>query len=164
MKYTLILGSLLASCLLTGCGNDWHAETYPATGKITVNGAAASGAVVTLHAVNRKVDVRNSRPYGIADEQGNFSLKTYEADDGAPVGEYDVTVTWPVDVTKMDLAMIDQLDGKFDRPTESQWKVNITEGDNAIASIDITGVTLKQKRQGSRSRSLPRGPEQGSEK
>ena len=163
MKYASMLGPVLVTCFLTGCGDDWHAETHPATGTVSVNGEPASGAVVTLYPVNQKVDVRNSRPYAIANEQGNFTLKTYEAGDGAPVGEYDVTITWPVDVTKMELAMTDQLDGQFDRPEESQWKVNISEGDNVIPSIDITGVKLKQKRQANRARRLPRGPEQGGE-
>lgn len=161
MKIVSILGIALSLCVIAGCGNDWQAPTHPASGKVTVNGTPANGAVITLHAVNQKVDIRNSRPYGIADARGTFNLRTYEAGDGAPVGEYDVTVTWPLDVTKMELAMVDQLDGKFARPAQSQWKVNITDGENIIPNIDITNVKLKTKNQSSAQRRLPRGPEMG---
>ncbi|WP_153557427.1 hypothetical protein [Roseimaritima sediminicola] len=161
MNYALMLSSALAVCLLTGCSDDWRAETYPATGRVTVNGQAASGAVVTLHPVGEKVDERNSRPYAIVGEDGSFTLETYESGDGAPVGEYDLTITWPVDTSKMELAMLDRLDGKFARPEQSQWKVNITEGENEIPSIEISGVRLIDKQRAAQRRRVPRGPEQG---
>lgn len=159
MKLLISVGLILVACVCVGCREGWQAATYPARGMVTVNGTAANGAVVTLYPIGGKVDVRNSRPWAIADQEGRFELQTYEAGDGAPIGEYNVTVTWPLDVTKMDLAMIDQLDSQFARPEQSLWKVEIEEGENSLPTIAIDGVKLQTKVQNAKSRRIPRGPE-----
>lgn len=153
-----VFAVLLASVCLAGCDEDWHAATHPVSGKVTVNGAAASGAVVTLYPLGEKIDVRNSRPWAITAPNGSFQLQTYEAGDGAPTGDYDITVTWPLDVKKMELAMVDQLDGQFSRPEKSLWTAHVHEGDNELPPIDITGVKLKTKAESARRRALPHGP------
>jgi hypothetical protein len=160
MFFKLCLGTVACLCLV-GCSEGWQAETHPASGIVTVNGEPASGAVVTLYPKGEKVDVRNSRPWAIAAPDGSFQLQTYEPGDGAPTGTYDVTVTWPLDVTKMDLAMIDQLDGAFSRPEKSLWEVEIQAGDNQLAHVEIEGVKLKSETKSTKPRGLPRGPEMG---
>lgn len=157
MNKVLALSFVMFACLCTGCGENWQAKTYPASGTVIVNGTPAGGAVVKLYPVSGKVDDRNSRPWAITDSNGAFQLKTYQAGDGAPLGEYDITVTWPVDLNDMQLAMVDQLDKQFSTPQKSQWKATIAEGDNVIAPIEISGVKLKSAKQASRR--LPRGPE-----
>jgi len=128
-----------------GCGEDWQAETHPVTGKVTVNGKAPEGAVVTLYPVGEKVDKRNSKPWGIVDGDGVFDLQTYEKADGAPVGEYVVTIKWPWDVNDMSQAMTDRLGKAYSNPDKSKWPVTIEEGENILDPIEITGAKVEMK-------------------
>lgn len=145
----------LACLVCLGCGQDWHAETYPATGRVTINGQPAEGAVVTLHPTGQKVDQRNSKPWGIVQEDGRVTLKTYEKGDGAPASQYNVTIKWPEDLSKPSTAMTDRLGGRFSRPERSQWTVTIEEGENELEPIEITGAKVQKKRHSSPGKAPP---------
>lgn len=128
----------------TGCSTDnWQAKTYAASGRISINGQPPAGAVVTLHSVKRKVDQRGSNPWGIVRDDGTFSLSTYEQEDGAPPGEYAVTVRWPEDVTDMAAAMLDRLGGAYSNEERSEWKVTIEPGKTELPLIEIKGAKIK---------------------
>lgn len=142
-----------------GCGEDWQAETYPAGGQITINGEPAAGAVVELHSIGEQPDERNSRPWAIVQEGGSYTLSTYEKGDGAPVGEYAATVRWPPETSQPTLA--DRLSGKYSKPAGSEWNFVITEGDNELPPIEITGVKVLSKEQASGSGKAPPGPGMG---
>src|SRR4051794_24262711 len=75
---------------LVGCAGKRKPVT-PVQGQLTVDGTPAAQAVVVFHPVEGGDDVR---PTGTVDDQGNFKLTTYAPDDGAPEGEYLVSVTW----------------------------------------------------------------------
>jgi hypothetical protein len=70
---------------------------YAVTGTVMFEGHPAEGATVVLHPVDRSITIR---PRGVVDADGSFELTTYLPGDGAPVGEYKVTIDWrkPVDV------------------------------------------------------------------
>jgi hypothetical protein len=126
---------------LLGCSDEqWKADTYPAHGTLTVNGEPAVGAVVELHSVGGQPDVRNSRPWAIVQEDGSYVLSTYESGDGAPVGDYAVTLRWPPDVGQPSLA--DRFDGAYATRSRSQWEVSISEGENPLPPITLEGVRL----------------------
>lgn len=139
----LLCGMTSLFCCL-GCGDeDWQAETYPAQGRITINGESPSGTVVELHSTGEQPDVRNSRPWAIVQEDGTYVLSTYETGDGAPVGDYKVVLRWPPDVTQPSLA--DRLGGAYSTPQRSPWMVNISEGDNELPPIELTGAKVLPK-------------------
>lgn len=79
--------------LLSGCSRDPNDPT-PVTGQVLVEGRPAVGATVSFHPV--KAAEGSPRPVGQVDAAGNFRLTTRQAGDGAPPGEYKVTVTWYV--------------------------------------------------------------------
>jgi len=143
-----------------GCGGDWKAETHPVSGRVIINGKAPQGAVVTLHAVGEKVDKRNSRPWGIVQDDGTFTLSTYERGDGAPAGEYDVTIKWPEDVTDLSKAMTDRLGGRYSQPEQSQWRVTVQEGNNVLKPIMLKNVKVDMSPGSAKGRKppLPAGP------
>lgn len=140
-----------------GCGrDDWQAKTYPASGRITVNGQSPEGAVVTLHPVGEAVDQRGSNPWGIVGADGTFSLSTYERDDGAPAGQYAVTVRWPADVTDMAAAMVDRLGGAYASKDRSQFQVTVEQQETELPPIEILGARVKSERDAqSHRRALP---------
>jgi hypothetical protein len=86
---TLLLGVLL---LNLACGG--RNSVYPVSGKVLFDGKPAEGAVVQFHPKNKsgKVVV----PVGRVGADGTFRLTSYKQDDGAPAGEYTVTVFWGV--------------------------------------------------------------------
>ena len=133
--------SVVVACVaVSGCGERWEAETHPASGRVSINGKPASGSLVQLHAVGQQPDERNSRPWGLVKDDGTFTLSTYETGDGAPVGDYMVTITWPDDPSVP--SMSDRLGFKYARPDQSRWKVTIREGRNALAPIEIADATI----------------------
>lgn len=134
---TVLIG-LGGACL--GCGSDWQAATYPAAGRVTINGEAPVGAVVELRPTGPQADERNSRPWGIVTDDGAYSLTTYETGDGAPAGEYVFTIKWPPDVSKPSFA--DRLDGAYADPLKSPWKMTVSAGNNTLSPVNITGATV----------------------
>ena len=95
--------ALFAAIAFAGCGeapkDAPQVALHPLTGIVNVNGKPASGAIVSLHA-SGKPELRVVTPHGIADEKGKFSLTTYQPEDGAPEGKYQVTVSWADKLTK----------------------------------------------------------------
>jgi hypothetical protein len=72
-------------------------SVYTVTGSVLFEGQPAEGATVVLHPEDRSITIR---PRGVVDADGSFELTTYLPGDGAPVGEYKVTIDWrkPVEV------------------------------------------------------------------
>ncbi len=91
--HRLLLGLVgLAASVLgpTGCSRSNGPTTYPVEGMVRVNGQPAASALVTFH----PIDGQSARPTCRVGDDGRFALTTREAGDGAPAGEYRVTVVW----------------------------------------------------------------------
>src|SRR5260370_12538194 len=84
---------LLISALFSAGCNTGRKPVYPVEGRVLVNGKAAPRAIVTFNPVG-DTSATAVRPVGHADETGKFTLTTYTEADGAPAGDYDVTLTW----------------------------------------------------------------------
>jgi hypothetical protein len=95
--------AVLAAIAFAGCGEPPkdvpQVALHPLTGIINVNGKPAGGAIVSLHASGMP-ELGVVTPHGITDENGKFSLTTYQPEDGAPEGKYQVTVSWADLLTK----------------------------------------------------------------
>jgi|SRR6516162_4196306 len=124
---------LLLACACSGCSR--HKPVYPVLGKIVdAQGNALAGATVIFCPVEDVGDNVN-KPAGLANEQGNFTLTTYKQNDGAPAGDYVVTVMWrtgPKDPKKPRQAPPDRLQGKFTDPSKSPLKATIVKGENSV--------------------------------
>ena len=86
--------------LVSGCGPDGPdmKPVYPVYGSVLVNDKPAEGAVVMFHPLpieSGRFEMIRSR--GTVTADGTFQLTTYNTDDGAPEGDYAVTVYWPGD-------------------------------------------------------------------
>ena len=57
-----------------------------------VEGKPAEGVQVFFHPLDAS---QRGIPRGVTDAEGRFQLRTYHDGDGAPAGEYTVTVYWP---------------------------------------------------------------------
>ncbi len=81
---------LLGSLLLSSCSGS--AALNPVKGKVLLKGQPIKGAVVTFHPKGGN-EVTAQRPAGVTGDDGTFALTT-GTKDGAPAGDYTVTVLW----------------------------------------------------------------------
>jgi hypothetical protein len=86
---------VLLAVLLAGCSDSpARKKVYPVEGKLTFNTEPMAGAMVTFHPAG-DADPRALRAQATAAADGSYKLTAYVSGDGAPAGEYVVTVYWP---------------------------------------------------------------------
>jgi hypothetical protein len=82
--------------LALGCSTSSRAKTFVAHGKVRFKkDQIPVGALVVFHPKDPKVEKQiGGKPFGKVGEDGTFTLTTYAENDGAPEGEYGVTIDW----------------------------------------------------------------------
>ena len=88
-KLRIILIAFLIT-MLSGCGGERREAVYRVRGMVLFDDRPLAEAQVVFHPV---ASTQRSL-IAITDSRGEFSLTTYEPNDGAPVGEYRVTVEY----------------------------------------------------------------------
>lgn len=125
---------------LTGCAKDnWQVETHPASGVIKINGESPENAIIILHSTTGPIDKRHSEPWAIINPDGTFKLTTYKDGDGAPKGEYAVTLYWPA-YSFVDAP--DRLSGAFNDVSKPLTTVSIAEGENKLIPIELSNIKV----------------------
>src|SRR5262249_6225487 len=89
----LLLAALVAALLLPSCGKATK-ELYPVRTKVFVDNKPVADVHIFLNPVDRSEPGRTSS-FGRTDANGEVTVSTFVAGDGAPEGEYIVTFTWP---------------------------------------------------------------------
>lgn len=124
----LFLVSLVAGC----SKSDGALPVHPVSGQVTFNGKPAAHASIIFHPQGAPEGA--PRPRAHADAQGNFTLSTYSQGDGAPLGEYAVTV---------ELRPLVKKDGEFESgpniipkqystPQTTKITTRVAEGTNTV--------------------------------
>lgn len=72
-----------------GCGGSKYPLCIPVSGKVLLNKQPVAEAQVTFHPKNGTL---TTLPMAITNEKGEFTLTTFTERDGAPEGDYVVTV------------------------------------------------------------------------
>jgi predicted small lipoprotein YifL len=105
----------LAVVALAACGGRKFPKVYPVKGKILVNGQPAKECQISFHRTSGGDPAVKVTPNGLTDQNGEFQLTSYYANDGAPEGEYVVTIEWRErsGLTKSDFDGPDQLGGAY---------------------------------------------------
>lgn len=145
-RISLLFRSLLIVTLVlatSGCKTRPGTErlpVHPVSGKLTYQGKPAVGALVVLNFVNENPITKNlTKPHGIVQADGSFKISMYEAGDGAPAGDYVVTVSLfkPGSGDDEERGELDAYGGRFLNPGTSQIKVTVKEGENILPPIDL---------------------------
>lgn len=88
---------LIAICVIAGgCSGGNEAELLPVQkvqGTLTYQGKPMDGAVVIFFP--NENGLYKGCPRAISDESGHYQLTTFNENDGAPAGDYKVTIYWP---------------------------------------------------------------------
>src|SRR5262249_42061318 len=79
------------SCL--SCSADKGQPVFPVRGKVYFEGEPARGALVVFHPMNQS-DLKTAKPRAVVEDDGSFALTTFVAKDGAPPGDYAVSIAW----------------------------------------------------------------------
>jgi hypothetical protein len=133
-----IRGSVLFTALiaLAGCGSGSSLPAkpvHPVRGKLLIAEKPPNGAFIVFIPVNENPDAPDARPRATVGENGEFQLSTYGENDGAPVGEYTVAVTWPLDGRDYE----DKLQGRYRDPGQTKLKAFIKEGQNDLPTFKL---------------------------
>lgn len=88
----LALAAILGAALVAGCGKG-RTPVYPTEGQLLIGGKPAANVFVLFHPAGA-AGPEVLRPSATTDSEGKFRLTTYEAYDGAPAGEYVVTLLY----------------------------------------------------------------------
>jgi hypothetical protein len=125
--------ALLVMMLVTGCSKEPDLlPVHPVTGQVLLDGRPAAGAFVYFHPKTGSGTFPT--PTAKADARGNFSLTTYRAEDGAPLGEYAVTVELRQVVQKQGEVELgpNVLPPKYSSPKTTSLVANVIEGANSV--------------------------------
>jgi hypothetical protein len=134
-----VLISLGIAGLLAGCsGEQGRVVVYPVNGKVTIAGEVPEGALIVLYPTEG--DRGELRPSAKVRQDGSFSLTTYQANDGAPSGQYAVTIQWNKLIKKGQdhVAGPNVIAQEYTSRDSSPWKINVAARSNELELVNIT--------------------------
>lgn len=137
----LLLMSAAAVWWVRHAGAAEQLPVFPAQGEFLFDSQPAADAVVVLYPVDRAGGQSSFfRPRGVVRADGRFRLSTYSTDDGAPAGEYAVTVTWRPHIIDGDdyRPGPNVLPERYARPETTPLRVKIGPGTNELPPLLIT--------------------------
>jgi len=123
----VLLALACLSFVLPSCGNG-RKKVYPVHGQVFAkNQEPAAGAFVIFHPVNAD-DSDPNKPSAYVEDDGSFRLTTYKEGDGAPAGEYVVTIEWKPRIKSAfdpNRHGKDRLDGRYSNVANSRIRFTI---------------------------------------
>jgi hypothetical protein len=142
---------------IAGCGSkhDDRPAAHPVAGKIFVNGTPAANARVALYPTDKPG--AHLRPHAVVEPDGSFHLTTFKTRDGAPAGEYALTVTWPGPLAKgqgEDEEGPDRLERRYADPKHPATRVCIVPETAELETIDLKPVEAKARETSRRNPSI----------
>jgi hypothetical protein len=91
---SIVLVLTVALAASSGCGDGGLVPLVPVEGQVFWRDRPVADALVMLHPRTNDPRIERMNPRGRTDAEGKFKLKTYDDNDGAPAGEYAVTIFW----------------------------------------------------------------------
>jgi hypothetical protein len=142
MRGFLVVSGLVVCLTGVGCGaDDGKLKVYPAHGKVLVKGQPAEGAKVTFYPAVPEVDGKKVPPPNATTEaNGEYHLGTYKLDDGAPAGDYKVSVVWlqaPPPNAQGIFDQKDRLGGRYANPEQSKLTAHVEKGGGEIPAFEL---------------------------
>lgn len=128
---------------MLGCGGyplpEGAKKVFVVRGELKFQGAPMDGAVVTFYTDPPTAGTSSLSPTGTADESGKYALTTYLKDDGAPEGNYRVTIYWPMktggNAAKKEIdepLPPDRLQYAYSHPKTTTLKAKVESKENTI--------------------------------
>jgi hypothetical protein len=138
-KFARLAAAALLAATAAGCGKaePEHVAVFPTKGKITFKGQPTVGATVLLYAKTPQEKVPAPRASVAPD--GTFKLSTFKTGDGAPEGEYVLTVKWykPVKNGSDVVSGPNVIPAKYTQAQSSTIVVRVAAGENSLDPIRL---------------------------
>ncbi len=122
---------------LFGCSSgEARRPTQHANGTLKIQGKAAPGATLVFHP-DQTWGKDEPKPRATVKPDGTYEVTTYEGNDGAPEGNYTVTVEWFVPNKPDDGNVTNRAPAKYGKANSSPLKVNIGKGPNNLPAFEL---------------------------
>jgi hypothetical protein len=125
---------------VAGCRSSHSTDValHPVKGTITFQGKPISGAIVSLHPKEASKSVAPN-PRASVQADGKFELSTFGQFDGAPEGDYVLTVQWfrPVNRNGDVMPGPNVLPRKYSKPATSNIDIRVASGTNELPTIQL---------------------------
>lgn len=128
--------TLALTLLPLSCRSRFRA-TYPVSGQVLYEGKPTPGARVYFSYLTAPDDPI-AKPMATVDEEGRFRLSTYRKDDGAPAGDYAVTIVWLPPGYQGPIEKANKLPARYADPATSELKVTVEPQNNELAPFSLT--------------------------
>jgi hypothetical protein len=150
----LLIAALGLACLTSAssCGKSkiqikGQLPVFPVSGQLTMGGQPMADAQLVFYPVEELPKGTSPiRPRATTDEDGTFRVSTYASEDGAPAGNYHVTVSWkgPPIGPSGEVGVVGDEDNRpekvpaaFRNPKFSRIKVEVAAGENELTPWDL---------------------------
>jgi len=137
---TLTLLAVSLPCC--SCSGSKEQPVFPVQGKVLFRGKPATGALVIFHPLNRP-ELEKGMPRAVVQDDGSFAVTTFAAKDGAPAGDYAVSITWKTTSEKIPSRkgrpkrVPTNFPEKYKNPKTSGLVVRVEETQNELRPFDI---------------------------
>jgi hypothetical protein len=131
---TLVVLTLALLCSACSSGRK---PVQPVRGQVLVDGRPAAQAQVLFYPADGAKE--EPHPTGQTDDQGYFDLTSYAKGDGAPEGNYVVTVTWfrVWQDARREVVRYNALPKRYAAPQSSQLRVTVAKGNNELNALQL---------------------------
>jgi hypothetical protein len=130
---------MLLATTAVGCAQSEPEQVavFPTIGKITFKGQPTIGAVVLLHPKTPRERV--PAPRASVKPDGTFKLSTFNTGDGAPEGDYVLTVKWykPIKYGSELISGPNVIPTKYTQAQSSDIVVRVAAGENRLDPIKL---------------------------
>lgn len=135
----LQMGVCALAFTMTGCsGKGDHLPVNHVKGTLFINDKPAPGAKVVLHPWSNPSFPPGLRPSAEVGADGSFEISTYGTGDGAPAGDYIITVSWPMPKDDpQDEFPPDRLKNAYSDPRSAKFRAQIKPGENELPPLKI---------------------------
>ena len=137
----------VCSVLIVGLLGYWYATlgpsrpvaVHPVKGRALFEGQPMSGANVVLHPSSSSKVPAELRPRGSVAADGTFALSTFDPNDGAPSGDFVITVVWskPVVVDGETQFGPNLAPATYSKPESSPLKITIAPGTKELKPLEL---------------------------
>lgn len=134
MALVWVIGGVLGMC---GCQGETETRkpTFSVTGKVLDGSKPLANATVVFHPAGENGE-GVIKPRGKTDENGVFRLTTYDANDGAPEGKYQVTIELWATVNS-DEGPVNRVGVKYSKPETSGLTADVSKGPNELQPFTL---------------------------
>jgi hypothetical protein len=131
----------VALLIASGCStSEPRVPVFSVSGKVSFHGKSPAGARVVLFPDKKSSPTGGAvgvAPTGEVKSDGTFSVSSYDADDGAPEGEYVATIQWNKYDEKLGGFGPNVIPKKYASATTSPVRVSVKGGPATIPPIEI---------------------------